>query len=66
MKSLEFYLPTKLLIGNGYFKNSGQYLRESVKGNKVFIVTDPGIEKVGFVQELLQILNAMKLTFLME
>jgi alcohol dehydrogenase len=57
MESLDFFLPTKITIGNGLFKNTGHYLRETVKGNRIFVVTDPGIEQAGFIDKLLSILS---------
>jgi alcohol dehydrogenase len=57
MKAFDFFLPTKIKMGNGLFKHTGQYLQETVKGKKILIVTDIGIEKTGFVDELLSILS---------
>jgi alcohol dehydrogenase len=57
MKSFDFFLPTKITLGNGVFKNTGRYLKETISGNRIFVVTDPGIEQVGFLDHLLPLLS---------
>ncbi|WP_261129869.1 iron-containing alcohol dehydrogenase [Bacillus sp. Marseille-Q3570] len=57
MKTVEFNLPTKIQAGNGVFSDTGAYLKGTLKGKRLFIVTDPGIEQVGFVEKLEQILS---------
>ncbi|WP_019412957.1 iron-containing alcohol dehydrogenase [Paenisporosarcina sp. TG20] len=51
MESFDFNLPTKIYCGNGSFQNVAEHIKE---GNRIFIVSDPGIEKLGFVDKLLQ------------
>ncbi len=57
MKLVEFNLPTKIQAGNGVLAQTGSYLKESVNGNRIFIVTDPCIEQAGFVGKLEQTLK---------
>jgi alcohol dehydrogenase len=57
MKSFDFFLPTKIKLGTGLFSQAGQLIKETISGNKIFIVTDPGIEKIGLVDLLLPLLK---------
>jgi alcohol dehydrogenase len=57
MKHVEFNLPTIIRAGNGEFQKTGLYLKEIIKGTRIFIVTDPGIEQTGFVIEAIQMLQ---------
>lgn len=57
MNSVEFFLPTKIVFGNGFFKDTGTYMKEVVGGNNILIVTDPGIKLIGFVDQLIEILS---------
>ncbi|MFC4323431.1 iron-containing alcohol dehydrogenase [Litchfieldia salsa] len=52
MNPFEFHLPTSIKLGVGSFQKTSQYFLESIKGKKVFIVTDPGIERIGLVNQL--------------
>jgi alcohol dehydrogenase len=57
MNHIEFNLPTIIRAGNGEFQQTGTYLKEFIKGTRIFIVTDPGIERVGFVKQAIQMLE---------
>ncbi|KZE66145.1 hypothetical protein AWM68_07155 [Fictibacillus phosphorivorans] len=57
MKYVEFNLPTIIRAGIGEFKKTGSHLKEIVEGNRIFIVTDPGIEQTGFVKEAVTMLE---------
>ncbi|MDM5316220.1 iron-containing alcohol dehydrogenase [Fictibacillus sp. b24] len=57
MKNIDFYLPTIIRAGNGEFKKMGIHLKEVLEGNRIFIVTDPGIEQTGFVNQAIQMLE---------
>ncbi len=52
MYPFDFHLPTKVIIGVGSFSKIGEYLMEHQLGKRVFIVSDPGIEKLGLVSQL--------------
>lgn len=51
MDAFDFNLPTKIYCGNGSFQSVAEYIKE---GTRIFIVSDPGIEKLGFVDKLLK------------
>ncbi|WP_408009775.1 iron-containing alcohol dehydrogenase [Pseudalkalibacillus sp. A8] len=57
MKLVEFNLPTKIEAGNGVLAKTGTYLKESLEGTRIFIVTDSGIEQAGFVGKLKETLK---------
>lgn len=57
MEPFDFFLPTKIKIGNGLFTQTSQLIKENVVGNRLMIVTDPGIEQIGLVDRLLSILS---------
>ncbi|TLS36775.1 iron-containing alcohol dehydrogenase [Pseudalkalibacillus caeni] len=52
MKAMDFHLPTVIRTGNGIFQKTGDFLKQFVKGNKIFIVTDPGIQALGLAERL--------------
>ncbi|WP_078544317.1 iron-containing alcohol dehydrogenase [Litchfieldia alkalitelluris] len=52
MNPFDFHLPTKIKIAVGSFNETVNYMAEITQGKKVFIVTDPGIERIGFVNQL--------------
>ncbi|WP_456279216.1 iron-containing alcohol dehydrogenase [Bacillus sp. AK128] len=56
METFEFFLPTKIKLGTGLFSQTGSLIRETMTGNKILIVTDPGIEQIGLVNELTSLL----------
>ncbi|MRH42540.1 iron-containing alcohol dehydrogenase [Aquibacillus halophilus] len=57
MTSFDFHLPTNIQIGEGVFLQTGEYLKQMIKGSKILIITDPGIEKIGLVHRLIEILS---------
>ncbi|MBM7572309.1 iron-containing alcohol dehydrogenase [Aquibacillus albus] len=58
MNIFDFHLPTKVQIGSGTFEKTGEYLHTTLKGRRVFIVTDSGIEALGLVDKLINILKS--------
>lgn len=54
MKSFGFHLPTIIHAGTGAFLKTGEYIQEVTKGKRLFVVTDPGIEKIGLLARLQQ------------
>ncbi|MBM7661986.1 alcohol dehydrogenase [Bacillus mesophilus] len=57
MEVFDFFLPTKIKLGTGLFSKAGQFVKETVTGNKILLVTDPGIEQLGIVDTLLSSLE---------
>lgn len=53
MKSFGFNLPTRIECGNGLLQMVGKAARELQTGGKVFVITDPGVQKAGLVTTVL-------------
>lgn len=51
MENFQFLTPPQILFGNGIYKNLGDLIRFR-KGTKVFLITDPGIVKVGLLDKV--------------
>ena len=58
MFEFDFDLPTKIYCGNGIFNKTRNYIDQVSKGKRLFIVTEPGIEKLGLVKKLCHQLDA--------
>jgi alcohol dehydrogenase len=54
MTAFDFHLPTKIYSGNGIYAKTGEYIKEFVQGNRLFIVTDPGLVQLGLVEAFKQ------------
>ncbi|GAE28158.1 alcohol dehydrogenase [Halalkalibacter wakoensis JCM 9140] len=53
MNLFEFDLPTKIKAGVGTFHQTAQYIKDlEAAGKRLFIVTDPGIIKIGLAEKL--------------
>lgn len=50
-----FYLPTKVIFGNGSLESLTKLV---TKNDRVFLVTDPGIEKAGILKSVLKYLES--------
>ncbi|WEG12389.1 iron-containing alcohol dehydrogenase [Pullulanibacillus sp. KACC 23026] len=59
MKPFDFQLPTIIKIRNGLFKDTASYIKKHIQGRRVLIVTDPGIEQLGYPSELSNQLNSL-------
>jgi alcohol dehydrogenase len=59
MKNMNFHLPTMIHSGNGVFQNTGEYIKDLKQGERLFIVTDPGLERLGLVKQLVEQLTEM-------
>ncbi|WP_409292434.1 iron-containing alcohol dehydrogenase [Peribacillus sp. SCS-37] len=57
MKSLEFNMPTIIKAGNGEFLHTGSYMKQFIGGERILIITDPGIEKAGFTDKVKELLG---------
>ncbi|WP_202077644.1 iron-containing alcohol dehydrogenase [Caldalkalibacillus salinus] len=55
--TIDFHLPTIIRAGNDTFRKTGMYLKSSILCQRIFIVTDSGIQQAGYVQELEQVLQ---------
>ncbi len=56
MKSFQFLTPPQILFGNGIYKNLGDVIRFQ-KGTKVFLITDPGIVKIGLMDKVKKVVE---------
>ncbi|MCP8968080.1 iron-containing alcohol dehydrogenase [Ectobacillus ponti] len=52
MSSFSFQLPTKIHLGNHSFTKAAELVRETIWGDRLFIVTDPGLERLGLAAKL--------------
>lgn len=52
MLDFTFDLPTKIYCKAGSFREAAARAEEITQGSRVFIVTEPGIEQLGFVEQL--------------
>lgn len=57
MNGFDFYCPTRIVFGPGRFSELGE-LTASLGVNRVLVVSDPGIEKVGHTQRGVQLLQS--------
>ncbi|MGI6226596.1 MAG: iron-containing alcohol dehydrogenase [Peptococcales bacterium] len=57
MMLFDFHLPTKICLGNGVFKKTPTYLKQLQMRKRIFIVSDPGIIKIGLVDRLETLLS---------
>jgi alcohol dehydrogenase len=57
VKPFSFHLPTRIEVGEGILKDTATLLGETIPGRRIFIVTDPGIEKIGLVARIEQLLK---------
>jgi alcohol dehydrogenase len=57
MNPFSFHLPTRIEVGEGILKDTAKFVGQTVPGRRVFIVTDPGIQKIGLVDQIEQLLS---------
>lgn len=55
--AFSFHLPTRIEVGEGILKDTATLLGQTTSGRRIFIVTDPGIEKIGLVSRIEQLLK---------
>ncbi|NGQ95373.1 iron-containing alcohol dehydrogenase [Brevibacillus sp. SYP-B805] len=53
----QFWLPTRILFGEGLLQQAGALIAEHVPGKRIFLVTDPGIVMAGLVDDVLASLH---------
>lgn len=53
LNSFGFNLPTRIECGSGALQKVGKAARELQPGGKVFVITDPGVQKAGLVTSVL-------------
>lgn len=53
LNSFGFNLPTRIECGSGVLQKVGKAARELQPGGKVFVITDPGVQKAGLVTSVL-------------
>ena len=51
--SFDFNLPTIIKFGEGRIKSTSKIINENIPGNRVFVVTDRGIEEAGLVMPII-------------
>ena len=51
--SFDFNLPTIIKFGEGRIKSTSKIINENIPGNRVFVVTDSGIEEAGLVMPII-------------
>jgi len=57
MKKFQYMAPPQIIFGEGVYKQLGEIIR-FCKGTKVFIITDPGIAKVGILDKIKDVIEA--------
>ncbi|NPV70063.1 MAG: iron-containing alcohol dehydrogenase [Firmicutes bacterium] len=53
-RTFSFHLPPRIEFGEGMLKRLPALVKETLKGSRVFVVTDPGVRKAGIVDPLLE------------
>jgi alcohol dehydrogenase len=56
-KPFSFHLPTRIEIGEGILEQTAAFIDQTIAGRKIFIVTDPGIQRIGLVERVEQLLK---------
>lgn len=53
LSSFSFHLPTRIEVGKGILSKLADFMKQTVKGKRILIITDPGIQKAGIVEPIL-------------
>jgi alcohol dehydrogenase len=56
MNSFSFHLPTRIEVGEGIIRDTAKLIGQVSQGKKIFVVTDPGIERIGLADKVKHLL----------
>jgi alcohol dehydrogenase len=56
LNSFSFHLPTRIEVGEGIIQDTARFIGQVTQGKRIFIVTDPGIERIGLADKAKRLL----------